>query len=206
MRLPILAMVTNVTGISTAAGMVVALAIRDEAGEALGQKLEAIGFGFLVPIFFISVGMPFDLTALWSGPSAPIQVMILLSLFILVRGVPLVAYPGGVAGWGEAAVCPVFSDGVATDRYELRDWCLVRSDERGSGRGVGRCPDDLGAVISRPGGTIGTHDIGWFRGVIIPASWRVARHPHGARHGTAGRRRLPTPCVTVGAGSRVTQP
>lgn len=75
-----------------AAGMVVGLATKGEQGQLLRQKLDAVGFGFLIPIFFITVGMRFDVTALWSGPLAPVQIIILLGLFVLVRGLPVLLY------------------------------------------------------------------------------------------------------------------
>ena len=74
------------------AGMVVRLAIKGGEGELLLQKLDAIGYGFLIPIFFIVAGMKFEVSALWSAPLAPIQVALLLGLMLLVRGVPLFLY------------------------------------------------------------------------------------------------------------------
>jgi len=74
------------------AGIVVSLAIKGTDGELLRHKLDAIGYGFLIPIFFIVAGMKFEVSALWSAPLAPIQVMLLLSLLVLVRGVPVLLY------------------------------------------------------------------------------------------------------------------
>lgn len=72
-----------------AAGMVVGLASQGERGALLRQKLDAIGYGFLVPIFFVVAGMKFNLATLWSGPLAQVQLLVLLGLFLLVRGAPL---------------------------------------------------------------------------------------------------------------------
>lgn len=71
-----------------AAGIVVRLfsAGRDE--EVIRVKLEAIGFGFLIPIFFIVSGMKFDLDALTSDPATLLRLPIFLGLFLVVRGVP----------------------------------------------------------------------------------------------------------------------
>jgi Kef-type K+ transport system membrane component KefB len=74
------------------AGIVVGLAIKGKEGELLRHKLDAIGYGFLIPIFFIVAGMKFEVSALWSAPLAPIQVILLLGLMLLVRGVPLFLY------------------------------------------------------------------------------------------------------------------
>jgi len=80
-----------------AAGMVAGLVIKGKQGEPLHQKLDAIGYGFLIPIFFIVAGMKFDVSALWSAPLAPIQVVLLLGLLVLVRGIPLVLYKNELA-------------------------------------------------------------------------------------------------------------
>jgi Kef-type K+ transport system membrane component KefB len=75
-----------------AAGIVVGLAIKGEEGELLRHKLDAIGYGFLIPIFFIAAGMKFDVSALWSAPLAPIQVALLSGLLVFVRGIPVLLY------------------------------------------------------------------------------------------------------------------
>ena len=51
-----------------AAGVVVRLFIQGEDSEPITSKLEAIGFGFLIPIFFIDSGIKFDLHALIHMP------------------------------------------------------------------------------------------------------------------------------------------
>jgi Kef-type K+ transport system membrane component KefB len=71
-----------------AAGIVVALASPGKYGETLREKLEAIGFGLFVPIFFVTTGLRFDLDALVSSRLALIQLPMYLVLFLLVRGVP----------------------------------------------------------------------------------------------------------------------
>ena len=75
-----------------AAGIVVGLAIKGKEGELLRHKLDAIGYGFLIPIFFIVAGMRFEVSALWSAPLAPLQVALLSCLLVLVRGVPVLLY------------------------------------------------------------------------------------------------------------------
>ncbi|MDF9391364.1 MULTISPECIES: cation:proton antiporter [Methylococcus] len=75
-----------------ASGMVVGLASKGPGGDVLRSKLEAIGYGFLVPIFFVTAGIHFDLDALWASPLVPLQIMILLALLILVRSIPLFIY------------------------------------------------------------------------------------------------------------------
>lgn len=55
-------------------------------------KLEAIGYGFLVPVFFVTSGLRFDLDALLASPSAFARVPLLLLALLVVRGVPAALY------------------------------------------------------------------------------------------------------------------
>jgi Kef-type K+ transport system membrane component KefB len=71
-----------------AAGIVVRLLIRGEDTAVVRGKLEAIGFGFLVPIFFVVSGMQLDLHALFATPTALLRVPLFLALLLVVRGTP----------------------------------------------------------------------------------------------------------------------
>jgi Kef-type K+ transport system membrane component KefB len=55
-------------------------------------KLEGIGFGFLVPVFFITTGVQFDVRALVSSPAVIAEIPLFLAALLLVRGVPAVLY------------------------------------------------------------------------------------------------------------------
>jgi Kef-type K+ transport system membrane component KefB len=55
-------------------------------------KLEGIGFGFLIPIFFITTGVEFQLKALLTNPSAIAEVPLFLAALLLTRGLPTVFY------------------------------------------------------------------------------------------------------------------
>lgn len=82
----------NVVFGAFAAGMVIGVLTNGEGGAVLRQKLDAIGYGFLIPMFFISAGLRFDLSTLWSGLLVPVQLIILLSLFLIARGAPVFLY------------------------------------------------------------------------------------------------------------------
>jgi len=56
------------------------------------QKLEAIGFGVFIPVFFVTSGLQFDLAALLASPSTILRVPIFLVALLLVRGVPALLY------------------------------------------------------------------------------------------------------------------
>jgi Kef-type K+ transport system membrane component KefB len=71
-----------------AAGIVVGIVIRDTDSHEFEAKLDAIGFGFLIPIFFIATGMDYDLDALLDSPTALVLVPGFAALFLLCRGLP----------------------------------------------------------------------------------------------------------------------
>ncbi len=75
-----------------AAGVVVRLFITGEDGEPIASKLEAIGFGFLIPVFFIESGITFDLHALIHQPKVLLLVPIFTAIFLVTRGVPTWAF------------------------------------------------------------------------------------------------------------------
>jgi Kef-type K+ transport system membrane component KefB len=71
----------------------------DRTHEQVVARLEGVGYGFLVPIFFVVSGIRFDLDALLAGGSALALVPAGLVLFLLVRGVPTyVALRGCLTG------------------------------------------------------------------------------------------------------------
>jgi Kef-type K+ transport system membrane component KefB len=76
------------------AGAIVSLADRDQAmtHPDFRRKLEAIGFGFFIPVFFVASGVRFDLAALTSSASTLIMVPIFLAALVVVRGIPAVLY------------------------------------------------------------------------------------------------------------------
>jgi Kef-type K+ transport system membrane component KefB len=55
-------------------------------------KLEGIGFGFLIPIFFITTGVEFKLKELLTNPVALAEVPLFLAALLLVRGLPALLY------------------------------------------------------------------------------------------------------------------
>jgi Kef-type K+ transport system membrane component KefB len=76
-----------------AAGVLVALASPGGYGEALHRKLDGIGFGFLIPIFFVTTGLRYDVHALITSRLALLQLPLFLALFFVVRGLPALLLP-----------------------------------------------------------------------------------------------------------------
>jgi len=87
------------------AGAVVGLVDRDAAGTHpnFRLKLDAIGYGFVIPVFFVTSGMEFDLQALLHRPSTLVLVPLFLAALLVVRGVPAVLYRSTIGTDGAAA-------------------------------------------------------------------------------------------------------
>jgi Kef-type K+ transport system membrane component KefB len=87
------------------AGAVVGLVDRDAAHShpRFRLKLDAIGYGFVIPVFFVTSGMEFDLRALLHRPSALALVPLFLVALLVVRGVPAVLYRPAVGRAGASA-------------------------------------------------------------------------------------------------------
>ena len=76
------------------AGAVLSLVDRDRmmTHPAFRAKLEAVGFGVFVPVFFVTSGIQFDLDALFGSAGAMARVPLLLVALLLVRGLPALVY------------------------------------------------------------------------------------------------------------------
>jgi Kef-type K+ transport system membrane component KefB len=75
------------------AGAILSLVDRDTMTHPnFHLKLEAIGYGFVIPVFFVSSGLRFDLEALLDAPSALARVPLFLLALFLVRAVPAALY------------------------------------------------------------------------------------------------------------------
>src|SRR6266496_4213676 len=71
------------------AGAIVGLVDRDSASHpSFRIKLDAIGYGFLVPVFFVASGIRLNLTGLLHSPSALARVPLFLLALLAVRGLP----------------------------------------------------------------------------------------------------------------------
>jgi Kef-type K+ transport system membrane component KefB len=85
-----------------AAGVVVRLFIKGEDSQPVESKLEAIGFGFLIPIFFIESGINFDLGSLIHRPHVLLLVPMFTAIFLVTRGLPTWAFFRGAISKVEA--------------------------------------------------------------------------------------------------------
>ncbi len=75
------------------AGAVVGLVDRNATSHPhFRLKLEAIGYGFLIPVFFVTSGLRLDLSGLVENPSALSRVPMLALALLVVRGLPAVLF------------------------------------------------------------------------------------------------------------------
>ncbi|MEU6976562.1 cation:proton antiporter [Streptomyces sp. NPDC046371] len=75
-----------------AAGLITRLVLTGaapESGPQVLEKVEAVGFGFLVPVFFVVTGIEFDLDSLLAGGRTLLLLPLFLVLFLVVRGGPV---------------------------------------------------------------------------------------------------------------------
>jgi Kef-type K+ transport system membrane component KefB len=80
------------------AGAVISLVDRDEVmtHPDFRRKLEAVGFGFFIPAFFVTSGVRFDLEALTGSASSVLMVPIFLAALVAARGLPALLYRGAI--------------------------------------------------------------------------------------------------------------
>jgi Kef-type K+ transport system membrane component KefB len=94
-------MVARLFLVEHAASAVDADAVGVHAGvdhrEEVQHRLDAIGFGFFIPLFFVVSGVKFDLDALLD-PVELVKVPMFLVLFLIVRGLPALLYRRDLPG------------------------------------------------------------------------------------------------------------
>ena len=107
------------------AGAIVSLVDRDQAmtHPEFRRKLEAVGFGFFIPAFFVTSGVRFDLDALTASASNLLMVPVFLAALLLARGVPAIVYRGAldarhtaIAGLMQATSLPFIVAATAIGR------------------------------------------------------------------------------------------
>jgi Kef-type K+ transport system membrane component KefB len=76
------------------AGAIVKLVDRDQTmtHPQFRQKLEAVGYGVFVPVFFVATGVRFDLNALFENATNLARVPIFLAALLVARGLPALIY------------------------------------------------------------------------------------------------------------------
>jgi Kef-type K+ transport system membrane component KefB len=74
------------------AGAVLTLVDRDQMSHPqFNAKLQALGYGFLIPVFFVASGIQFDLRAL-ASPDSLAKLPLFVVALLAVRGIPALLY------------------------------------------------------------------------------------------------------------------
>jgi Kef-type K+ transport system membrane component KefB len=76
------------------AGAIVSVVDRDgvRTHPLFRVKLDAIGYGFLIPVFMVAAGLSFDVEALLDEPGVLLRVPLFLVALLVVRGLPALVY------------------------------------------------------------------------------------------------------------------
>jgi len=70
------------------AGMITRQALRGHELVVFDSKLNAVGYGFLIPFFFVTSGMAFNAKLLFTSGSAAAKLPLFVLLFLVIRGLP----------------------------------------------------------------------------------------------------------------------
>ncbi len=87
----------SILGAFLAGALLSALSGGEDREADLGQfrhKLEGIGFGFFVPVFFVSTGVAFPVEQLFDDASALLRIPLFLAMLLLARGLPALLFRG----------------------------------------------------------------------------------------------------------------
>jgi Kef-type K+ transport system membrane component KefB len=112
-----------------AAGLVVGLALDSPEGAVVRMRLEGIGFGFLIPVYFVVTGMTFDLDSLLTARGLGLAALF-LALLVVVRGTSallwlreLGARPTAALALFSATALPLIVAivGIGTDRGAISE-------------------------------------------------------------------------------------
>jgi Kef-type K+ transport system membrane component KefB len=76
------------------AGAIIKVVDRDQTmtHPEFRQKLEAVGYGVFVPVFFVATGVRFQLHALFASSTSLVRVPIILAALLVARGLPALVY------------------------------------------------------------------------------------------------------------------
>lgn len=73
------------------AGVIVSL-LRRQGDKAIHNQLETIGYGFFIPIFFIMIGVRFNLSVLLNSSQALLLVPLILAAAVVVKVIPALVF------------------------------------------------------------------------------------------------------------------
>jgi len=115
------------------AGAVLRALVPEGLHHDLMLRLSAVGYGFLIPIFFVTSGMKLDITAMSSSPTALALVPVFVAMMLVTRGLPVLwLYRNALPARQRIALAlhsgtqlplVVAITAIAVDRGAMPDWC-----------------------------------------------------------------------------------
>jgi len=115
------------------AGAVLRALVPADLHNDLMVRLSAVGYGFLIPIFFVTSGMKLNVAAMSSSPMAIALVPVFVAMMLIVRGLPVLwlyrnALPirqriALALHSGTQLPLVVAITAIAVDRDAMPDWC-----------------------------------------------------------------------------------
>ena len=112
------------------AGAVLRTLLPHDLHDSLMARLSAVGYGFLIPIFFVTSGMELDIAAMSSSPAAIALVPVFVVMMLIARGLPALWLYRDVLPRRQRMALALHSG------TQLRSWSQFRPS-RSSGE---RCP------------------------------------------------------------------
>jgi Kef-type K+ transport system membrane component KefB len=94
-----------------AAGLIVGLVIDTPGGDEVRLRLEGIGFGLLIPIYFVVTGMNFDLDSLLTAKGVGLAALF-LGLLVLTRGSSALLWRRELGDQGTTALALLAATGL----------------------------------------------------------------------------------------------
>ncbi|MSO41874.1 MAG: cation:proton antiporter [Solirubrobacterales bacterium] len=91
------------------AGLITRQALRGHEVAALESKLTAVGYGLLIPFYFVASGMAFNLDSLLESSTAMLKLVMFVGLFLVVRGLPALLLYRDVLGSRDRMALAFFS-------------------------------------------------------------------------------------------------
>ena len=70
------------------AGIIVRATLHGREISIFDSKVSAVGYGLLIPFFFVTSGMEFDIDSLFASTEAILKLPMFAALFLIIRGLP----------------------------------------------------------------------------------------------------------------------
>jgi Kef-type K+ transport system membrane component KefB len=91
------------------AGLITRVSLHGREVSVFESKLTAVGYGLLIPFFFVTSGMAFDLDALLGSTSALLKLPMFVALFLVVRGTPAMLLYRGLFATRDRLALAIYS-------------------------------------------------------------------------------------------------